>query len=196
MKKPKPLGASSEPPEQTAPLRPRPGEVRRERMAQGFTDIVGVLMRDPGFRILRLADLEWLVLPAVLSGQWRVARGAATQSAATSAGKGTDAGTKGNLLIPVATALWASVSTQIDKTLCENLDKPLTLRPNEWVSGNHLWLIAVAGDRRYTPKFLQSLAESDFKGKTVKMRVNGPDGKVVVRTLGEGTIQPPGAPPS
>lgn len=74
-------------------------EARRERMAQSFADIVGVLMRDPGFRNLRLADLEWLVLPPILTGQWRMARGPATSPVApTAAGEPT----KGNLRMAVA----------------------------------------------------------------------------------------------
>ena len=152
-------------------------------MAQSFADIVGVLMRDPGFRNLRLADLEWLVLPPILSGQWRIARGAATSAVAAPDASG--APTKGSLIIPVATALWASVSPAIDKRLREELDKPLMLRPNEWVSGKHLWLIAVGGDRRYVPKFVKSLSEMDFKDKDIKMRVNGPDGSVTVRSLND-----------
>lgn len=180
MKEPtKPRAASTD--KQKQPAAPPTPEARRERMAQSFADIVGVLMRDPGFRNLRLADLEWLVLPPILSGQWRIARGAATSAIATPDASG--APTKGSLIIPVATALWASVSPAIDKKLTEGVNEPLMLRPNEWTSGKHLWLIAVAGDRRFVPKFVKSLSESEFKGRNMKMRVNGPDGSVTVSTL-------------
>lgn len=132
-------------------------------------------MRDPGFKNLRLADLEWLVLPPVMSGQWRVAhvklQGAKPATAS-----------EGNTLVPVAVALWASVSPEIDKRLSENLDQPLMLRPDEWVTGDNLWLIAIAGDRRSMPAFVKEL-KTEFKGKQVKLRTNGPDCMVMVVTL-------------
>jgi hypothetical protein len=43
--------------------------------------------------------------------------------------------------------------------------------------------MAVAGDRRAIPKFLEQLKEKEFKGQEVKMRANAGDGKVVVKTL-------------
>src|SRR5262245_11891405 len=52
----------------------RPGDARQARFAQAFTQIVAVLMRDRNFRSMPLADLEWLVLPAVMSGQFRLAQ--------------------------------------------------------------------------------------------------------------------------
>jgi cytolysin-activating lysine-acyltransferase len=159
----------------------RPEELRSQRMAQSFTSIVAVLMRDPGYKSLRIADLEWLVLPPVLSGQWRVAH-ARPQEANLESGR---PGSVGNMMMPVAAALWASLSPNIDKRFSENLDKPLTLRPNEWLTGNIIWLMAVAGDRRYLPKFLKQLEETEFKGRSVKLRTIGPDGKTIVQVLGK-----------
>jgi hemolysin-activating ACP:hemolysin acyltransferase len=57
------------------------------------------------------------------------------------------------------------------------------LRTNQWASGDIIWLMAVAGDRRAIPKFLEQLKEKEFKGQEVKMRANAGDGKVVVKTL-------------
>ena len=155
-----------------------PREARQARMGQSFANVVAVLMRDSGFKNLRIADLEWLVLPPVMSGQWRLAHARAEQPGV----KPGQAAPEGNMLVPVAVALWASVSPEIDKRLSENLDQPLMLRPNEWATGDILWLIAVAGDRRSVPAFLKEL-KTEFKGRPVKLRANGPDGKVVVETL-------------
>lgn len=154
-------------------------------MAQTFANIVAVLMRDPGFKNLRLAELEWLVLPPVLSGQWRLAQARTEQSGAGSGTKPGSTAPESNLVVPVAVALWASVSPEIDERLSSNLDKPLHLRPNEWATGNSLWLIAIAGDRRAVPTFVKQLEATEFKGRRVKLRANGPDGKVVVKTLGQ-----------
>src|SRR5262249_59046064 len=90
---------------------------------------------------------------------------------------------RGGVLVAIGVALWAGVSAQIDKGLSENLDKPVRLRANQWASGDKIWLMAVAGDRRAIPKFLEQLKEREFKGQDVKMRANAAEGKVVVRTL-------------
>jgi cytolysin-activating lysine-acyltransferase len=155
----------------------RPRDARQTRFAQSFAQIVAVLMRDANFRNMRLADLEWLVLPPVMAGQFRLAQAPSPHGRA----KGQD----GGVLVPVAVALWARVSAAIDKGLSENLDKPVRLRAGDWACGDNVWLMAVAGDQRAVPKFLERLAETEFKGQRVRMRLRGPDNKVVVKTLGQ-----------
>jgi cytolysin-activating lysine-acyltransferase len=155
----------------------RPRDARQARMAQTFAQIVAVLMRDPNFKNLRLTDLEWLVLPPVMAGQFRL--GHAARPAGASATQ------QGGITVPVAVALWARVSSQLDKGLSENLDQQVRLPPNAWASGDNLWLIAAGGDPRAVPPFLKQLADTEFKGKQVKMRLRGPDGKVVVKMLGQ-----------
>jgi cytolysin-activating lysine-acyltransferase len=136
-------------------------------------------MRDRNFRQMRLADLEWLVLPPVMAGQFRLAQMPAPQATV----KGKD----GGVLVPVAVALWARVSAPIDKQLSENLDKAVRLGAGDWASGDNVWLMAVAGDRRMMPKFIDQLVKTEFKGQGVKMRVRGPDNTVIVKTLGQST---------
>ena len=182
-------GSTPRPPTATQEKKPvtRPRDARQARFAQSFAQIVAVLMRDRNFRNMRLADLEWLVLPPVMAGQFRLAQVPMPQGRA----KGQEAGKspqvanaqEGGVLVPVAVALWARVSPDIDKGLSEALDKPVHLRPNQWASGNILWLMAAAGDPRAKPQFLKQLAETEFKGQQVKMRLRGPDGKVVVKAL-------------
>ncbi len=104
--------------ETLAPERPR--DARQIRIAQAFSQVVAVLMRDPTFRQMRLADLEWLILPPVMAGQFRLAQ----VPAPPRRGGAQEGGT----LIPVAVALWARVSDAIDKSLSGNLDKAARLR--------------------------------------------------------------------
>jgi cytolysin-activating lysine-acyltransferase len=163
-----------------APARTRrPAETRQARFGQSFSQIIAVLMRDQNFKNMRIADLEWLVLPPVMAGQFRLAH----MPAPPRPGEKPKSDEKSGVLVPVAVALWARVSPQIDKGLSENLDKPVRLRTNQWASGNIIWLMAVAGDRRAIPKFLEQLKEKEFKGQEVKMRANAGEGKVVVKTL-------------
>jgi hemolysin-activating ACP:hemolysin acyltransferase len=155
--------------------------------------VVAVLMRDRNFRQMRLADLEWLVLPPLMAGQFRLAqmpalqRGTAgsTQPGVQGSSLASDKGKDGGMLVPVAVALWARVSGVIDQHLSEDLDKVVRLGAGDWASGEHVWLMAVAGDRRIVPKLLEQLAKDEFKGQRVKTRVRGPDNTVVVRTLGQ-----------
>jgi hemolysin-activating ACP:hemolysin acyltransferase len=171
-------GTTTMPPASAQEKNPaRSADARQARVAQAFSQIVAVLMRDPVYKNLKIADLEHLVLPPVLAGQFRLALG--TRQA--------DAGKeqKGGIYIPVAVALWARVSPKIDKALSENLDKPMWLRPQEWTSGDIPWLMAAAGNPRALQTFLKQLAEKDFQGQQVKMRVRGPDGKAVVKVLGQ-----------
>lgn len=153
-----------------------PRDARHARMSQSFSQVVAVLMRDANFRNLRLADLEWLVLPAIMSGQFKLGHARAQP--------GADKSKDGGTFIPVAVAMWARVSPAIDKAMSENLDKPVQLKANQWMSGDIPWLIAVAGDQRMIPTFLKQLTEEEFKGKHVKMRARTPDGGVSLKTLG------------
>lgn len=85
---------------------------------------------------------------------------------------------------PVAAAFWAQVSADVDRKLSENLAGPIRLRPDEWRSGEILWLIDAVGDSRALPTFLKHLQENVFKGRPVKMRTRGPDGRAVAGVLG------------
>src|SRR5689334_14414833 len=86
------------------------------RQSLAFTQIVSVLMRSPHYKHYTLADLEWLVLPPLVAGQFSVAEASIGAS-----------GPK----VPAAIALWASVSAEVDKRLSGDLSAPMRLRPDE-----------------------------------------------------------------
>jgi cytolysin-activating lysine-acyltransferase len=145
-------------------------------MARSFAQVVAVLMRDARLRNLKIADLEWLVLPPVMADQFRLGH----------AGRPSEPGkAQQGVAIPVALALWARVSPEVDKALSENLDNQVRLRPDQWTSGDIVWLMALAGDPRAVPPFLKQLTEREFKGRRVKMRLRGPDGKVTVKDVAQ-----------
>lgn len=144
--------------------------------AAALSNIVALMIRDPKFRVMKIADLEWLVMPAILSGQWQLAQGT------TPAGEKKEGAPAPGRMFPVAAALWARVSPAVDARLSSNLDKPMMLKPQEWTSGDIVWIIAVPGQAQYLKKFLQHLQSSVFKGRTVKIR-SVANGKPAVRTL-------------
>jgi cytolysin-activating lysine-acyltransferase len=152
-------------------------------MAQTFSQVVSVLMRDPSCKDLKIADLEWLVLPPLMSGQFRLAHAARPADGAPPAG-GADKERRIGALVPVAVALWARVSPLVDKALSENLETNVRLSASAWTSGDILWLLAVAGNPRALPAFLKQLRENEFKGRQVRMRLRAPDGRIVVSDLG------------
>ena len=135
------------------------------------------MMRDRNFRKMRLADLEWLLLPPLLAGHWRMGKVSATPQQADAKA--------GVALVPATVALWARVSPAVDERLSTDLDTPPTLAPNEWSSGEIPWLIAIAGDPRAMPRFLVALRDREFKGRNVKLRSAGADGKAIVSNLFE-----------
>ena len=155
---------------------PRPADLRRARFAESFSNVVAVLMRDPSFRNLPIGALEWLVLPPLMSGQWRLAQTRAEEPGANPG----EPLPKGGLVIPAAVALWASVSDAIDARLADEIEKPLALKPHEWLCGNNLWLIAVAGDPRIASRLIKELDATVFKGRAVKLRNRGADGKPMI----------------
>ena len=149
---------------------------RQSRLSSTFINVLAVLMRDPSFRNMRLSDLQWLVIPPVLTGQCRLGQTAMpTKLALAQPG--------GGKLLPVAVALWARVSDAIDARLAGSLDKLVDLRPAEWNTGENYWLMAVAGDPRAVPAFLGQLEARDFKDKNMKLRTRGPDNRMEVVTI-------------
>ena len=181
-------GRAARRPLQRRPRRPRPPPPSRRSIAEeakkraavskhlllSFGEIVSVLMRSPQFRDMPLAEVEALVVPAVMSGQFLVAE-------AQSKSKG--------FVTPVATAMWATVSAEVDQRLAQDLDKPFRLQPDEWRSGDIAWLITIAGDGRIISPMLKQLQETTLKGQPLKMRVKGKDGKVTVGTFAPNAAQ-------
>jgi hemolysin-activating ACP:hemolysin acyltransferase len=132
---------------------------------------VGVdLSRSPGHKHHSLADIEWMVLPAVLSGQFYVAEAASKER---------------GFRAPVACVTWASVSDEVDQRLREDAARKIRLRPDEWTAGAHLWLVDMAGDARGLSGAFKSLLDTRFKDKPVNVATRSADGDERVQTLAD-----------
>ena len=57
-------------------------ERRQASFARSFAQIVAVFMRDRNFRTLTIAELEWLVLPPIMVGQFALAHAPTGRSSA------------------------------------------------------------------------------------------------------------------
>jgi hemolysin-activating ACP:hemolysin acyltransferase len=166
--------ASSLPSQTTANGKPGLTEkVRRDaavlRNALAFTQVVGVLMRSPHYRQYTLGDLEWLVIPPVMAGQFRIGEAKPDNNQCTA--------------VPVAVVLWASVSPEVDKRLMEGSNTSLQLKPEEWKSGDIPWLVHAAGETRFVRFVVDQLAKTTFKGRKVKVRGRDQDGNLKVHVL-------------
>jgi hemolysin-activating ACP:hemolysin acyltransferase len=138
------------------------------RNSLALTQIIGVLMRSQHYRQYTLGDLDWLVIPPVMAGQFRIGEVKSKKDGAT---------------LPVAVLLWAKVSPEVDERLTKSDDPAIRLSPQEWTSGDILWLTHAAGEPRFVRHLLKQISETAFKGLAVKTRARGEDGKVVVQLL-------------
>jgi hemolysin-activating ACP:hemolysin acyltransferase len=131
-------------------------------------DIAVVFSRSASHKHYTLADIEWMIVPAVVTGQAYIAELQHKDHGARA---------------PVAAVLWASVLAETDRRLSANLSQKIRLRPDEWKSGDILWIIDAAGEPRAIAGALAELAQTQFKDKTVKLIMPGADGKPRVDEL-------------
>lgn len=133
-------------------------------------DIVVVFSRSPRHKHYSLADIEWLIVPAVVTGQAYIAELQHKEHGGRA---------------PVAAVLWASVSNEIDQRLSTNPGERIRLKPDEWKSGAHLWIVDVAGDPRAIAGALADLAAARFRERQVKLVTSDEQGAPYVATLRE-----------
>lgn len=171
--------------------------LRSKMISASFGEIVTLLMRSPHYKHYSLSDLEWLVIPALLTNQFLVVE---AQMKAPVAGGQPEGATNGPIpqnendaaasaegaapiagpRIPVGLALWAKVSSEVDEKLSANLNAPVKLRPDEWRSGEVNWIIDILGDEKIMQSLYAKLKGDVFKGQTFKVRAQNKEGQRVV----------------
>lgn len=105
-------------------------------------EITWLLSQSKTHKHLFIADLEWLVMPAVLLEQFRIFYGPKS---------------------PAAVAIWAKVSPETDKRLRDGEHK---LRADEWKGGDITWLIELVSPFGAEEEILTDLKTSVFEGTT------------------------------
>lgn len=141
--------AASAEPKPGAPVTPKRATPPRTQ-AHVLGEIVTLLAQSPAHKHLFVADLDWFIGPPMMVGQFRVIYAEER---------------------PVALALWASVSEEVDKEL---LAGRMRLKPTEWKSGDRLWLMELiapsfASDAEQAKKLLATVAREVFSSKPFKM---------------------------
>lgn len=139
-----------------------------KRVSSTLGDVVTLMMRARQHRHAFLADLEWMVLPALASGQFAIAEGRHKET---------------GLSAPRAMILWASVSNEVDSRLAANLGGHLRLKPSEWASGQNTWLIEAVGDARTLKTLIERTLAGPLNGRTLKFVTRGEGGHPTVKTM-------------
>ncbi len=102
------------------------------------------MTQSPLHRHFALADLEWMVMPAVLLNQYRLFH---------------DQGR------PVGAALWAFLSEEAEAKLSLT---PVRLRPDEWKSGDRCWLVDLIAPWATVENRLAALMLEDLRATALK----------------------------
>jgi len=136
-----------------------------KQLAGAFGELVTLLMRSEADRKRPIADLEWMVAPAIATGQFAIADAQSKKTGAIS---------------PVGAVLWAMVSEDVDKRLSDTSVEQAQLKPNDWRSGSEPWIVMALGDKRIVAGLIKKLSQDVFKGNAPKIRSRNTDGKIVV----------------
>lgn len=120
-----------------------------QTVAETFGEVVWLMSQSAGHKEFRIADLEWLVMPAILARQFRMFR---------HEGK------------PVAVVPYAFVSGDIEKRIQGGAPSML---PGDWQSGDRAWIIQVIAPFGQAEAFAKETCETVLAGREVKMQVVG-----------------------
>lgn len=132
-------------------------------MTRLLGQIVTLLGQSPGHRHVFVADLEWLVLPALIARQARVWR------------RQTENGS-----VPVIYASWALVDAEVEARLRQGQTR---LKPTEWRSGDRAWLIDLVAPFGGSDAALTELADQVFPGKVLHALSTSATGGFAVREI-------------
>lgn len=106
--------------------------------------------RDPMKKFMFMADIDWAILPPIILDQCRLY---------TKEG------------IPFAFFTWALVSDAVDQRLRSGTPR---IAPNEWQSGEHLWLVDVVTPFGKTEEMIDELRNAQFVGMKISALLPDP----------------------
>lgn len=128
------------------------GEAPRKTVAAALGEVAWLLSQSPAHRhALFFGDLEWLVMPALMHGQYRLFYAKER---------------------PVGVALWAFVSETVEQRLTASG----RIGSGEWRSGDRVWLvelIAPFGQQETMLEDLRRTALAERRFRFIRMQPNG-----------------------
>jgi cytolysin-activating lysine-acyltransferase len=155
---------------------PPPGTPRT--VAEALGQIVWILSQSPMHRELKIKDLEWSFMPAVLFEQFRIFRfgplpGSENLDPAQFAKLGL---TKEGLeQMPLGVAIWAKLSEEAEA----KLDGGERLEAQDWRSGDRLWLVELISpfatpENRLSEAMLLDLIQGPFRTSAFNLHRTDP----------------------
>lgn len=163
-------------------------------VAETLGQVTWLFSQSPLHRELRIKDLEWSVMPAVLHGQLRIFRfgplpGGTEDARAALQHTGFDQ--EAIETLPLGIALWAYLS----ETAEAKLERSERLTPQDWRSGDRLWLVELISpfatpENRLSEAMLADLVAGPFRGRSFKLHRTDP------QTGERKTVTVPGTNPS
>ena len=107
-----------------------------------------------------IADLEWLLMPPLVSGQCKLFM---------------------NKEYPVSFISWAFLNEEAEKRMFKNGGK---LRPDDWNCGDRLWVIDIVAPFSGAENMLRDLQVNVFPGQVIRLTAPDPaTGGITARTL-------------
>ena len=107
-----------------------------------------------------ISDLEWLLLPPLVKGQCKLYM---------------------KKEYPVSFVSWAFLNNDAEKRLLKNGGK---LRPEDWNSGENLWIVDMAAPFGGIESMLKDLQKNEFPGRSIRLVAPDPEtGGIKVREL-------------
>ncbi len=119
-------------------------------------EITWLMTQSPNHRYFFLSDLEWMILPPVSQGQFRVFHGEK---------------------FPVGVAFWAFVSQEVEERIRKGITK---MRPGDWSSGDKLWLVDLISPFGNAQKMVEDLVKNVFPDKPFKYLQRNEEGNMMV----------------
>ncbi len=129
-------------------------------LGQVAAEMLWLMTRTPSHRHFFIADAEWLIFPPIARAQFRMYR--------------EENGS------PAGCVLWASLSDEVQARVEAGATR---LAPNDWQSGDNLWIIDVIAPNGKAGAMVEDMRNTVFKGKAFKFHATGQDGKRSVQTV-------------
>jgi cytolysin-activating lysine-acyltransferase len=145
--------------------------------SRALGEIMSVLQHSKRFRATPIGDLDWMIMPAIWAGQYKL---------------GKDSRSKEIEAPPTAAIFWARVSPVVDQRLSQDPTAQIRLRPEEWISGDIVWVVEAVGPEPVIQAMLRQLAEDVVRGP-LKVRAMGPKSRVMTATITPGRHASPPA---
>lgn len=154
---PRPPAAPARP--QAAPARspaaqaaPPPAPGGGPNRAELLGDIAWLMTQSAAHKHLFISDIEWLVMPPILTRQFRLVRQGAQ---------------------PVAYVSWAMLNAKLEARFVEGNTR---LRPSDWKSGDRAWIVDIVSPFGPSDQLLARIKAELFPMQPLRVLRRAPDG--------------------